>query len=705
MSYELYYRGSSSYEDAVKNALEPSFQDLTNNYQQTTAAIHELNDTNNAQLNMQAGTYNAVQAMRSDFQNSFQTGLYAIQSNEATTRALLQRYATGISNDIRQATATLFGQGLMQQQIIKHGFFQISNTLNSHFAAVENKVDSIAERLIIQSEQLEEISSHLKNPSERASQESYRWGLLSVRDECYKIAEGNFNTAISQNPRDYKSYYMLGYIYIWGASELDNIISVDKAEKALNTAWYLVRRNPDCPNELKSEISYLLGFVRRLKSDNLLIENKQKESAEKLLEAVEASKSAYDDYNNLSAGYELVKEYHFLENDDEALNLLKKLIQKDGSYAADALQDENLKSLWKKIENVIEELRQEQLTELSQKFLKTSNSWKNEIEQRQSRLGSINFPPETQIADFKQFYHSSLVKSEFLADEEFSRTVYDDFNAFVKNDLSLNSYAPKNYKDVTVCESIINTVRGGTGELKSKLDELYVRVKDTFECYDNIQTEGYFIVRKANELYLESENQNRLNSIHNSILASLGECDKTINDLENDTNNLHSYIKAQEKWSEKQVELNSNRSEEVIKECEKHCSSWKQRANELIQELLSLNLKNRTLLESIMEELDTLISRSQELLKYYNSIKNDDYFDVLKKYRKFKTSPFNSSSSYFEYTLKTLKNKIEELKNPQSKINSQFIDNPISTEKTNSVSNRHQPYNPFNLNLDALKNL
>jgi len=697
MSYELYYRGSSSYEDAVRNALEPSFQDLTNNYQQNTAAIHELNDTyiagTNAQLNMQAQTQNALYATQSSIHSGFQANIQVIQNATA-----------GVITTLRENTLTLVASNLMLKQTFTHGFNEITKSIDFGFRSMNNKLDTISQRLEIQSEQLDKLLFNTENPSLVASREFYRRALLGCKTECYKEAIDNCNAALAKNNMDYESQYLLGFIHLFGVSEDANMINIDKALEDLKQAHKLSRLNPDCPDELKSEICFFLGYARLMKSNDLLVQNKQEESIKLLNDALKASKEAYEkDNNNLDALYEQIKEHHFLGNDEEALTLFEELVRKDKKYALKGLQDKELESIWEKLEDKIKDLRDEQSDQLSRRYNQARSQWNDDIEQRRKKLMDIVFPEEEKIGSFENFYNNQLVTPDFAEDEDFVNTVYNDFNELSKQILSPFAMAENAFKSVSNCKSIIRTVRAGTSGVKAKLNSLSEDVQKTFYSYDEALNKDYFTLREMNESYWESENQNRLNSIHNSILASLGECDKTINDLENDTNNLHCYIRAQEKWSERQVELNSNRSEEVIKECEKHCSSWKQRANELIQELLSLNLKNRTLLESIMEELDTLISRSQELLKYYNSIKNDDYFDVLKKYRKFKTSPFNSSSSYFEYTLKTLKNKIEELKNPQNKerkIDSQFI-----TEKSNSISNRHQPYNPFNINLDALKNL
>ncbi len=679
MSYDLYYRGSSSYEDAVRHAIEPvsraarqglenigdSISDLNNNFQQASSAINELRDTyiagTNAQLAMQAQNANALyanayatHAMSADIQSGLQSNIYAIQN-----------MSTGITNTLRESTLTLVASDLMLKQTFTHGFNEVTKTIDLGFGSMGNKLDIISERLEVQNEQLEKLIYNTENPSLKASRELYRRALLGCRTECFKEAVENCNAAVEKNNMDYESYYLLGFIHLFGVSEDDNMVDIDKAVEALKTASKLSKSNPDCSAELKSQINYYLGYARLIKSNNLLIENKQEESIQLLNEALTASTQASEwNENNLDAQYEQIKELHFLSRDSEALTLLEKLIRKEKHYALKALQDKNLESLWPKIEKIVENLRNEQAEWLLKRCRQQQSTWNEEIEQRQNRLTEIKFPPEEQTASYENFYKNELIKAGFSDDSGFAENVYDDFNSLAEQIHSPFVMTKHAFQKIAESDSIIQNVRAGTSGISSILKKLSEDMQKTFGPYEEAAKKDYFTVREMAESYLESDNQNRLNSIHGSILNSLSECDKTTADLENDTDNLKSYIEAQKQWPQKQEELNSKRRKEVTDACTNLCSKWTQKAKELEQETLSLNISNRSTYEAILGELKHLKERCQQILNYYDSIKSENYFDVLKKYRKFKKSPFYSSSSYFEYTLKVLGSKIEDLKNP-----------------------------------------
>ena len=280
MSDYVYYRGSSSYLDTVNNCLSEatrgisnignSLTDLTSNLQEINSGIQDGINTyiagTNANLNMQAQTQDAIysgiyatQAMGANIQSGIQTGIYAIQN-----------MSTGISNTIRESTMLLFTQNEMLKKNFTQGFYQVNNTLNSGFGMVGNKLDFIAERLCIQSEQLDKLLFNQANPSLMASRESQKRAINCCKIQNFEKAVFNCKTAVENNNIDYESWYLLGYVYLFGAGEIDNVIDIDKAIEALteanNTSWF----NPDCPDELKSEICYYLGYAKLIKSNDLM---------------------------------------------------------------------------------------------------------------------------------------------------------------------------------------------------------------------------------------------------------------------------------------------------------------------------------------------------------------------------------------------------------------------------------------------------
>ena len=244
----------------------------------------------------------ATQSMGANIQSGLQSNLYAIQN-----------MSTGISNALRENTFSLVASSLMLKQNFTHGFNEVTKTIDLGFGSMGNKLDIISERLEVQNEQLEKLIANTETPSLMASRELYRRALLGCRTECFKEAVENCNAAVEKNNMDYESYYLLGFIHLFGVSEDDNMVNIDKAVEALKTASKLSKSNPDCSNELKSQINYYLGYARLIKSNDLLIENKQDESIQLLNDALTASMVAIEwNDKNLDAQYEQIKELHFL---------------------------------------------------------------------------------------------------------------------------------------------------------------------------------------------------------------------------------------------------------------------------------------------------------------------------------------------------------------------------------------------------------
>ncbi|MBQ6780846.1 MAG: ankyrin repeat domain-containing protein [Treponema sp.] len=365
MSDYDYYRGSTSYEVAVKNrlsALEATGvatthavrnmgTDLNNGLQENIAAIHDLQGMyvagTNATLNMQQG-------IRSDIQ---------------TNTNAIQEMTLGIRSDIRQSTYAVVASQTMLAQTFRHSFNAVNNTLNLGFGMVSNKLDAMSDRIC---SKLDEIHDIVNNPLLTQSRELFRRALNNYSRGYYEEALEDCKGAVEKNKTDFISWNLLGQIYLFGAGKFSNVIDVDKAEEAFyNAAKYI---DSDIGHSfeadmLASEIYYYLGLVRLIESNDCLVENKSDESNTKLLEAEKASRTAYQlSEKNLLAGYEQAKELHFLGKDNEALSILERLIRADKNFALKASNDKNFESLWEQIDALILRLRDELIPEITSEY-------------------------------------------------------------------------------------------------------------------------------------------------------------------------------------------------------------------------------------------------------------------------------------------------------------------------------------------------
>ena len=317
-----YYRGSSSYEVAVKNRL------------------------------------NALEA----------TGV-------ATTHAI-QNMEAEVASSIRQSTYAIVASQENLRRTFAQGFNALNNTLQFGFTMMSSKLDEMADRIC---SKLDEIHDIVNNPLLTASRELYRRALTNYNKGYYEEALEDCKAAVEKNKTDFISWNLLGQIYLFGAGKFSNVIDLNLAEESFFTAAKYIDADighSSEANALASEIYYYLGYTRLVKSNDYLVENKAADSNTKLIEAANASGKAYKISNdNLLAGYEQAKELHFLGNDGEAMRLLEEIIRADKNYALKASNDKNFESIWEKIDALIVRLRDELAGKIKDKLAKLETTY------------------------------------------------------------------------------------------------------------------------------------------------------------------------------------------------------------------------------------------------------------------------------------------------------------------------------------------
>lgn len=321
MSDELYYRGSSSYEIAVKNRLS------------------------------------------------------ALETQGAMTTHAIRDMSTEVSGTIRQSTYAILASQEALGRTFVHGFNALNNNIMIGFDRIGSKIDYMTEEIC---ESLDKIHDILNSPLLTASRELYRRALTNYEKGYFEEALEDCKAAVEKNKTDFISWTLLGQIYLFGAGKFSNVIDLDKAEESFfNAAKYIdadIEHSIEA-RKLASEIYYYLGYTKLIKSNDLLVANKVAESNTKLIEAETSSKKAYElSKENLLALYEQAKELHFLGNDGEALRILKEVIRSDKNYALKASCDKNFESLWSKIDELISRLRDELVDLFKNEFLRLKDT-------------------------------------------------------------------------------------------------------------------------------------------------------------------------------------------------------------------------------------------------------------------------------------------------------------------------------------------
>ena len=397
MPNELYYRGSSTYEDAVKNQLKR----IERNNELNTMAIAE-----------------------------------GIQ---------------GVRSDIRESTYQIVASQAILAKVYKEGFDSVNNTLDFGFARIHSELKSLNRVANEICSKLDEIHDIVNNPLLTASRELYRRAVSSYDKGLFEEALEDVKQALEKNKTDAVSWLLLGQLYLYGASKFSNVINLHEAESSLiQAAKYIdgdLGKNTEA-DKVGLQIYYYLGLCKLYLSNDLLIEDKTSESNVKLEEAeqfISVASKKFDKKEPLHAEvvYENAKINHFLGKDWECLANLKQLIIDYPEYSVKACNDENLKSLWNEIENIIEELRNNLIEMLRKKSEELSAKYKELDDSSICNLKGYKTKDKLDV------FISGLNNKDYLTLAIDNDETFNDFNAEYLN----------TEKDVKIATEHISTVK------------------------------------------------------------------------------------------------------------------------------------------------------------------------------------------------------------------------------------------------------
>ena len=484
MENELYYRGSGTYETAVRNQLS------------------------------------------------------RLQNSNVMLRNSIRDMEYGIRSDIRKSTYAIVASQAMLAETFQHGFNSINNTLEIGFDRMSAQMSDIADAISAMSDKicskLDEIHDIVNNPLLTQSRELYRRALTNFEKGYYEEALEDIKAAVEKNRTDFISWNLLGQIYLFGAGKFSNVINLDEAENAFfNAAKYIdadIGQSEEA-DKLASEIYYYLGYTRLVKSNDMLVESKIDESNKKLIEAESASGRAYQlSKENILAGYEQAKELHFLGKDDEALNIIEAIIRAEPTFALKASNDKNFESMWDKIDALIEKLRDEVAEKARERCRKNRMVIENVIEKLKNKIESISYPSLDAVNEMNSYYENINSYNEHSSFNLNMRLAVID----LKSQESVNSKALKyimedEHNNLPCFEDSLKTGLSGKEPLQKHLNNLIAKIQ-TFqnECENGI-VEDYFGVRKNYEKLLTVDIYRYLTDTTKSLEAKIK---NTIENLE-----------------------------------------------------------------------------------------------------------------------------------------------------------------------------
>lgn len=465
MSNELYYRGSSTYEATVTN---------------------QLNQLRNSNISLR---------------NSMRNMEY------------------GIRSDIRASTYAIVASQQMLAETFLDGFDSVNNTLEAGFGMLSSRLSNLEISITEIGEKicnkLDEIHNIVNNPLLTQSRELYRRALTNYNKGYYEEALSDCKAAVEKNKTDYISWNLLGQIFLFGAGKFSNVINLEYAEKSFTNAAKYIDADlgkSDEANQLGSEIYYYLGYTKLLLSNDYLVGNKIDDSNQKLAEAENHSKQAYQLYNeNILAAYEQAKELHFLEKDDESLAILEEIFKKEPVFAVKASNDKNFESIWNRIDNLIKKLTDEITKEMQEKSSSIYKSCEQQIDSLKQEVQKLNLPskevfePQFSSIKLKLEERHLIIKNKISSTESTIRsaTRFQE-NLQLEQDSALHRISESKkaekeelYKEFAPLENLINNPYCPTNELfNEKCDDVLKNLKATLSKFDVSENTDYLSARK-----------------------------------------------------------------------------------------------------------------------------------------------------------------------------------------------------------------
>lgn len=307
--------------------------------------------------------------------------------NTAAIQSSLRQLGNGLKYELRSCTYSIVASQKILAEIYQQGFDSLNNTLNYGFYYMSEGLSDINKSILAMNEaicnKLDEIHDIVNNPRLTAARELYRRASTNFEKGYYEEALEDCLQAVEKEKTDYISWYLLGNIYLYGAGKFSNVINLDKAEEAfINASKYIdadLTVNSEA-NELGSQIYYCLGQARYFLSNDSYVEGNEDEADKKLEQAEQSNRTAVRlGPSNNEIQYAQAKYLHLLNKDDEALKILNKIIDNDKTIAVKAVNDECFKTIWPKIEDLIEIKRKNLIEKFKTKVAKLVDKIKNKI--------------------------------------------------------------------------------------------------------------------------------------------------------------------------------------------------------------------------------------------------------------------------------------------------------------------------------------
>lgn len=282
------------------------------------------------------------------------------------------RMQTGIQTAITKQTLTLVASQAVLARTFNEGFDKINNTLDLGFSGISNQLGSLSSAFSIGMARLESaigkmsqdicdrldaLHDILNNPLLTQSRELYRRALANYNKGFYEEALEDIKAAVEKNKTDYISWFLMGKVYLFGASEFSNVIDVDQAIAAFTSAAKYTSPDIAANAEAKllaAEIWFYLGLARLTKSNDLLFEKHDDESKTALEEARTAFEKSWSYSSDMQEAFYNIARCKMLSGDVKgALSNVQIVMVNDRNYVLKVMHDSDFDAIGDEIRDFI----------------------------------------------------------------------------------------------------------------------------------------------------------------------------------------------------------------------------------------------------------------------------------------------------------------------------------------------------------------
>jgi len=300
----------------------------------------------------------------------------SIKQSSNQMKDTIECMQTGIQTAINEQTSTLIASNDYLAQTYKQGFNQLNNTIDMGFFGISNQLgymtasfsfglDRISDTLKGMSkdicDRLDKIHDIVNNPLLTQSRELFRRTIENYNKGFFEEALEDIQVAVEKYKTDYISWFLMGKIYSFGASEFSNVINLNEAINAYTQAAKYNSPNITISKDarlLSAEIYFYLGVAQYSQSNDLMHVKKETEASEMLTKAVKSFEQSFNYSDKMYESlFNSARCKVLLEQKKPALVDIEKLVLLDRNYCIKISNDNDFRNISKEFTELILEMK------------------------------------------------------------------------------------------------------------------------------------------------------------------------------------------------------------------------------------------------------------------------------------------------------------------------------------------------------------